>query len=67
MVDRLNTLVLNLFSRLQLHREEGQGMVEYALIIAVIAVGGIAAWKFLGSNLTTKASNIGNSISTAGP
>jgi len=64
MVDRLNTLVLDLFSRLQLHREEGQGMVEYALIIAVIAIGGITAWHFLGNSINAKASNIANTVST---
>lgn len=63
MVDRLNTLALDLFARLQ--REEGQGMVEYALVIAVLVVGGLAAWHFLGNSIGAKASNIGNQISTA--
>lgn len=64
MVDRLNTLIVDLFSRLQLQREEGQGMVEYALIIAVIAVGGLAAWKFLGNSVSAKANQLGSTIAT---
>ncbi len=36
-------MVANILSRIQLEREEGQGLVEYALIIALIAVMLIAA------------------------
>lgn len=40
-----------LWVRFQLGREEGQGMVEYGLIIALIAVFLIAALTKLGSGL----------------
>ncbi|MBE3589493.1 MAG: Flp family type IVb pilin [Firmicutes bacterium] len=42
-----------LFVRLYnwLHREEGQGMVEYGLILALIAVAVIVALSGLGSKL----------------
>ena len=42
------------------NEEEGQGMVEYALILALISVAAIAAIKLIGpkvSELFTKASN----------
>ena len=42
--------------------EEGQGLVEYALIIAVIAIAVIVAMIFLRSQLTNIFSNIGNNL-----
>jgi Flp pilus assembly pilin Flp len=40
MVDRLNIFVGELFARLR--REEGQGMVEYALVLGVVVAIGVA-------------------------
>jgi pilus assembly protein Flp/PilA len=46
-----------------LHRdEEGQGLAEYALILALIAVIAIAALVFLGTQISTILSNIGANI-----
>jgi pilus assembly protein Flp/PilA len=42
--------------------EEGQGLVEYALIIAVIAIAVIVAMIFLRGQLTNIFSNIGNNL-----
>ena len=42
--------------------DAGQGLVEYALIIAVIAVAVIGAMNFLQSQLQTIFSNIGNNL-----
>ena len=42
--------------------EEGQGLVEYALIIAVIAIAVIVAMIFLRGQLQTMFSNIGNNL-----
>jgi pilus assembly protein Flp/PilA len=42
--------------------DEGQGLVEYALIIVVIAIAVIVAMVFLRSQLQTLFSNIGNSL-----
>jgi len=44
-----------------LRREEGQGLVEYALILALIAILVIVALKFLQPQI----SNTLNSVSTA--
>jgi len=41
---------------------EGQGLVEYALIIAFIAVVVIVAMVFLQSRITTLFSTVGNSL-----
>ncbi len=42
--------------------EEGQGLAEYALILALIAVIAIAALVFLGTQISTILSTIGKSI-----
>ena len=42
--------------------ERGQGLVEYALIIAVIAIAVIVAMVFLRDQLSNIFSNIGNNL-----
>ena len=42
--------------------EDGQGLVEYALIIAVIAIAVIVALFFLRDQITNVFSNIGNNL-----
>ena len=43
--------------------ESGQGLVEYALIIAVIAIAVIVAMIFMRDQITNVFSNIGNNLS----
>ena len=42
--------------------DEGQGLVEYALIIAVIAIAVIVAMIFLRGQIQNIFSNIGNNL-----
>ena len=42
--------------------EEGQGLAEYALILALIAIVAIIALIFLGGQVSTILSKVGNSI-----
>ena len=42
--------------------EEGQGLAEYALILALIAIVAIIALIFLGSQVSKQLSNVGTSI-----
>ncbi|MGA2512217.1 MAG: Flp family type IVb pilin [Candidatus Limnocylindrales bacterium] len=42
--------------------EKGQGLAEYALILALIAVVAIAALIFLGGKVSTILSTVGTSI-----
>ena len=42
--------------------ERGQGLAEYALILALIAVLAIAAVTFLGGQINSILSSVGNSI-----
>jgi pilus assembly protein Flp/PilA len=45
-----------------LRDDQGQGLVEYALIIAVIAIAVIVAMIFLRDQLQNIFSNIGNNL-----
>ena len=42
--------------------DEGQGLAEYALILALIAIVAIVALIFLGGQVSTILSNVGNSV-----
>jgi pilus assembly protein Flp/PilA len=44
------------------HADDGQGLVEYALIIAVIAIAVIVAMAFLRDQISNIFSNIGNDL-----
>ena len=45
-----------------LQEDDGQGLVEYALIIAVIAIAVIVAMIFLRGQIQNIFSNIGNNL-----
>jgi pilus assembly protein Flp/PilA len=42
--------------------QDGQGLAEYALILALIAIVAIVALIFLGSQISSILSDIGNNI-----
>jgi pilus assembly protein Flp/PilA len=44
------------------HDEDGQGLAEYALILALIAIVAIIALIFLGSQVSTILSTVGDSV-----
>jgi len=46
----------------KMEREEGQGMVEYGLIIALVALAVIATLILLGSSLNTLFVSVKNAI-----
>ena len=50
------------FSLIRRDDEEGQGLAEYALILALIAIVAIVALIFLGGNISTILSTVGNSV-----
>ena len=45
-----------------LHDDTGQGLVEYGLIIAVIAIAVLGAMVFLQSQIISIFSNVGNNL-----
>ncbi len=62
----MNTLCTNLYLDLRdlVEREEGQDLVEYALVVALIAFGAIAGMQFLASGLNTAFSEIANVVTS---
>ena len=58
-VTRLYVFVTSLFVR---DDEEGQGLAEYALILALIAILAIVALIFLGGQVSKVLSTVGKSI-----
>lgn len=48
--------------KLHLNREEGQGLVEYGLIIALVALVVVAALTLVGGNLTQRFNDIAGSM-----
>ena len=55
-------LVITRLASLVGRDEEGQGLAEYALILALIAIVAIVALIFLGGQVSAIMSNVGNSI-----
>jgi Flp pilus assembly pilin Flp len=57
----MNRMLISLAAP-SLRREEGQTLVEYALIIVTISIGVTAAMLFLRDQIRTVFSNIGNAL-----
>jgi pilus assembly protein Flp/PilA len=55
-------LALQAWIKKHLRREEGQGLVEYALILALIAVLVIVALKFLQPTISNTLNNVSNTL-----
>jgi Flp pilus assembly pilin Flp len=47
--------------------DDGQGLAEYALILALIAITAIVALLFLGSQISNKLSTIGSTLNSVAP
>jgi Flp pilus assembly pilin Flp len=58
----LNDLYLRAVNFFDRDTEEGQGLAEYALILALIAIIAIIALIFLGQQVSKQLSNVGTSI-----
>jgi pilus assembly protein Flp/PilA len=64
-VSTLNKTYLHLAQRTSLVREEGQALVEYALILAMIAVVTIAVLQALGIDVSKILDKVSTSLSSA--
>jgi pilus assembly protein Flp/PilA len=49
------------------HAEDGQGLAEYALILALIAIVAIVALLFLGTQVSSKLSIVGSTLNSVAP
>ena len=57
---------LRLDSLIRLHRDEaGQGLIEYTLIIALIAFGAVAAMQALAVSISSAFSKIGSKLTSS--
>jgi pilus assembly protein Flp/PilA len=61
---QMNTMLLKLYVKFQdlASREEGQDLVEYALVVALIAFGATAGMKALATGLNTAFSGISTTL-----
>jgi Flp pilus assembly pilin Flp len=61
---KMHTVLLKLYVKLQelSSREEGQDLVEYALIVALLTFGVAAATRFLAAGLATTFGTISTSV-----
>jgi pilus assembly protein Flp/PilA len=60
----MNTMLLKLYVKFQdlASREEGQDLVEYALVVALIAFGATAGMKALATGLNTAFQGISTTL-----
>lgn len=57
----MSSRVVSIWDRLR-GDEEGQGLAEYALILALIAIIAIISLIFLGNQISDKLSVVGNAV-----
>jgi pilus assembly protein Flp/PilA len=62
----MKTTLWNIYIRMQdlLRKEDGQDLIEYALIVALIAFAATAGMQSVASGLNSAFSNIANTLST---
>jgi pilus assembly protein Flp/PilA len=61
MLETIMTSIFNVFASMR-DREEGQALVEYALILALVSVVSIAALTLLGGNITNILNQVANAV-----
>ena len=64
---QMNTMLIKLFVKFQdlISREEAQDLVEYALVVALIALGATAAMKTLATGISSAFTSISTQLSSA--
>jgi pilus assembly protein Flp/PilA len=64
---QMNNLMLKLFVRMQtwMEREDGQDLVEYALVVAMVAFGSTASLKTLGTGVSHAFTNISSTLASS--
>ena len=60
----MNNMLLKAYVKFQelTNREEGQDLVEYALVIALVSIAAVAALTILAGRITAVFSTIGTSL-----
>jgi len=62
MLDLISTAVMQLRLR---NREDGQAMVEYALILALVSIAAIVVLGAIGTDVNTVFTNVDNALKGA--
>ena len=62
----MNDMLIKLYVKFQelASREEGQDLVEYALVVALIAFGAVAGMKSLATGISAAFTNISTALNT---
>jgi pilus assembly protein Flp/PilA len=60
----MNSMLLNVYVKLQnlMNREEGQDLVEYALLVSLIALAAITSVGYVSTAIKTVFTNISTSL-----
>ncbi len=58
----IRSAIARFLANVRKDEEDGQGLAEYALILALIAIVAIVALIFLGSQISDKLSTIGSQL-----
>ena len=61
-MSKLNNWMLSKVAAYKAREEEGQGLAEYGLILALVAVACIVALTALGTNISARLTGLGTSI-----
>ena len=63
----MNNFFLNVYVKLQslMHSEEGQDLVEYALVVALIAFGATVGMKALADGINTAFQNVSTQLAAS--
>ncbi|MFY9856010.1 MAG: Flp family type IVb pilin [Terracidiphilus sp.] len=63
----MNTMLLKLYVKFQdlMSREEGQDLVEYALVVALIALGAVAGMGVLAKGINNAFTTISTTLATS--
>ena len=63
----MNEMMLKMYIKLQtlMAREEGQDLVEYALVVALVAFGAVAGMKTLASEINTAFNTISSDLASS--
>jgi pilus assembly protein Flp/PilA len=63
----MNTMILKLYVKFQdlMNREEGQDLIEYALLAALIALGATVAVKSVGTGLGSAFTQISTTLANS--
>jgi pilus assembly protein Flp/PilA len=62
MWSNINNLITTLFARVQLRREDGQGLVEYALILALVSIAVVTVLGLVGTDIGKELTLVTNAL-----